>query len=221
MLKAEASGHRNRRRRIAPAAKGDGLRALHCEDQGLRRRYGHHRQLGPGYRAAVESRRRRRAADGLVHLLCRRRRRADRDPADRPLSSRLRDHRRRSELGHTGRARSGRRIFAPRTGVALFYPRAVNEMRMLAKAITDGQGGRRQVDRRSSRRHEVDGVRRRRDRSCARTTIQLFQDMYIASFGPLDPGAKFDEEGPAGDGSRSAWSRARHGAADDLQDGAA
>jgi branched-chain amino acid transport system substrate-binding protein len=24
---------------------------------------------------------------------------------------------------------------------------------------------------------------------------QLFQDMYIASFGPLDPGAKFDEEG--------------------------
>ena len=24
---------------------------------------------------------------------------------------------------------------------------------------------------------------------------QFFQDMYIASFGPLDPGAKFDEEG--------------------------
>jgi branched-chain amino acid transport system substrate-binding protein len=24
---------------------------------------------------------------------------------------------------------------------------------------------------------------------------QLFQNMFIASFGPLDPGAKFDEEG--------------------------
>jgi branched-chain amino acid transport system substrate-binding protein len=24
---------------------------------------------------------------------------------------------------------------------------------------------------------------------------QLFQDIYISSFGPLDPGAKFDEEG--------------------------
>ena len=24
---------------------------------------------------------------------------------------------------------------------------------------------------------------------------QLYQDIYIGSFGPLDPGAKFDEEG--------------------------
>ena len=50
---------------------------------------------------------------------------------------------------------------------------------------------------------------------------QFFQPMYISSFGVLDPGAKFDEEG-TGWGWKTDRRRqgGRHGPADDLQDGA-
>ena len=50
---------------------------------------------------------------------------------------------------------------------------------------------------------------------------QFFTDLFIASFGPLDPGAKFDEEG-TGLGLEDHRRRqgGRHGPADDLQDGA-
>jgi branched-chain amino acid transport system substrate-binding protein len=84
--------------------------------------------------------------------------------------------------------------FRAKEGVALFYPRAVNEMRMLAKAITTAK-----ADDAKSIAAQLEGMKfdafdggevfmRKDDHS-------LFQDMYIASFGPLDPGAKFDEEG--------------------------
>jgi branched-chain amino acid transport system substrate-binding protein len=84
--------------------------------------------------------------------------------------------------------------FRAKTGIGLWYPRAVNEVRMLvdalkvtksedAKAValtlegmkfTDFMGGA--------------SFMRKEDH-------QFFQDIYIGSFGPLDPGAKFDEEG--------------------------
>jgi branched-chain amino acid transport system substrate-binding protein len=84
--------------------------------------------------------------------------------------------------------------FRAKEGVALFYPRAVNEMRMLSKAITTAK-----ADDAKSIAAQLEGMKfdafdggdvfmRKDDHS-------LFQDMYIASFGPLDPGAKFDEEG--------------------------
>ncbi len=84
--------------------------------------------------------------------------------------------------------------FRAKEGVSLFYPRAVNEMRMLAKAVTAAK-----ADDAKSIAAQLEGMKseafdggevfmRKEDHS-------LFQDMYIASFGPLDPGAKFDEEG--------------------------
>ena len=74
----QAAGHRDRRRRAASAAEGHRLRALHRQDQGIGRRHRHHRQLGPGFRAAAEGSRRRRTEGQLVHLLRRRHRRPDR-----------------------------------------------------------------------------------------------------------------------------------------------
>jgi branched-chain amino acid transport system substrate-binding protein len=84
--------------------------------------------------------------------------------------------------------------FRAKTGVALFYPRAVNEMRMLAKAITQAKS-----DDAKAIAAQLEGMKvdafdggeawMRKD------DHQFFQDIYISSFGPLDPGAKFDEEG--------------------------
>lgn len=50
----EASRHRDRRRRKAPAAEGHRLRAVYREDQGIRRGQRDHRQLGPGLRIAAQ-----------------------------------------------------------------------------------------------------------------------------------------------------------------------
>jgi branched-chain amino acid transport system substrate-binding protein len=84
--------------------------------------------------------------------------------------------------------------FRAKTGVTLFYPRAVNEMRMLAKAITqakadDAKSVAAQLEGMSIEALDGDAATMRKD------DHQLFQDIYIGSFGPLDPGAKFDEEG--------------------------
>ena len=84
--------------------------------------------------------------------------------------------------------------FRAKAGVALFYPRAVNEMRMLAKAITDAKAddaksiAAKLEDMKFTTFNGGDGYMRKDDH-------QFFQDMFIASFGPLDAGAKFDEEG--------------------------
>src|ERR1700677_4043070 len=84
--------------------------------------------------------------------------------------------------------------FRAKEGVSLFYPRAVNEMRMLAKAITavksdDAKAVAAQLE--GMKAEASDGG----DASMRKDDHQLFQDIYIGSFGPLDPGAKFDEEG--------------------------
>jgi branched-chain amino acid transport system substrate-binding protein len=84
--------------------------------------------------------------------------------------------------------------FRAKTGVGLFYPRAVNEMRMLAKAVTqaksdDAKAVAAQFEGMTSDAFDGGEMTMRKD------DHQLFQNIYIASFGPLDPGAKFDEEG--------------------------
>ena len=84
--------------------------------------------------------------------------------------------------------------FRAKEGVALFYPRAVNEMRMLAKAVNqaksdDPKALAAQFEGMTAEGFDGDEVSMRKD------DHQLFQDMFISSFGPLDPGAKFDEEG--------------------------
>ncbi|MEI2733980.1 MAG: branched-chain amino acid ABC transporter substrate-binding protein [Rhodoblastus sp.] len=83
--------------------------------------------------------------------------------------------------------------FRGKFGVTLWYPRAVNEMRMFAKAVKEANS----VDPKAvalkleGMTADVfdggQGTMRKDDH-------QFFQDMYIRSFGPLDPGAKFDEE---------------------------
>jgi branched-chain amino acid transport system substrate-binding protein len=84
--------------------------------------------------------------------------------------------------------------FRAKAGVGLFYPRAVNEMRMLAKAITqaksdDAKSVAAQLEGMAAPGFDGGDVLMRKD------DHQLFQDIFIGSFGPLDPGAKFDEEG--------------------------
>src|SRR5271163_4869136 len=84
--------------------------------------------------------------------------------------------------------------FRAKLGVSLFYPRAVNEMRMLAKAAEqaksdDPKALAAQFEGMKSEAFDGGDIWMRKD------DHQLFQDMYISSFGTLDPGAKFDEEG--------------------------
>jgi branched-chain amino acid transport system substrate-binding protein len=84
--------------------------------------------------------------------------------------------------------------FRAKEGVSLFYPRAVNEIRMLAKAVTAAK-----ADDAKSIAAQLEGMKSEAfdggDIFMRKEDHSLFQDMYIASFGPLDPGAKFDEEG--------------------------
>ncbi len=84
--------------------------------------------------------------------------------------------------------------FRAKTGVSLFYPRAVNEMRMLAKAITQAKS-----DDAKAVAAQLEGMTIEAldggDATMRKDDHQLYQDIYIGSFGPLDPGAKFDEEG--------------------------
>jgi branched-chain amino acid transport system substrate-binding protein len=84
--------------------------------------------------------------------------------------------------------------FRAKEGVSLFYPRAVNEMRMLAKAAAaaksnDPKAIAAQLEGMTVEAFDGGDATMRKD------DHQFFQDIYIASFGPLDPGAKFDEEG--------------------------
>jgi branched-chain amino acid transport system substrate-binding protein len=84
--------------------------------------------------------------------------------------------------------------FRAKEGSAIVYPRGVNEMRMLAKAAAEAKSNDPKAIADKLERMTVtafDGG----DATMRKDDHQFFQDMYIASFGPLDPGAKFDEEG--------------------------
>jgi hypothetical protein len=73
---AQAPRRADRRRRPAPAGPGARLRALHRQDQGLRRRHRDHRQLGLRPVAAGQGRQGRRLQRQVLHLLRRRDRHA-------------------------------------------------------------------------------------------------------------------------------------------------
>ncbi len=94
----------------------------------------------------------------------------------------------------TPEAQKWEATFRAKEGVSLFYPRAVNEMRMLAKAATEAKStdAKAVAEKLEGMKIEVfdggEGFMRKEDH-------QFFQPMYISSFGVLDPGAKFDEEG--------------------------
>ncbi len=84
--------------------------------------------------------------------------------------------------------------YRAKVGSSLFYPRAVNEVRMLAKAMQlAGSVEPKAVAAKleGMKFDALDGgqVTMRKD------DHQAFQNMYIASFGPLGPKEKFDEEG--------------------------
>ncbi len=84
--------------------------------------------------------------------------------------------------------------FRAKEGSAIVYPRGVNEMRMLAKAAAEAKSNDPKAIAEKLEGMSVtafDGG----DATMRKDDHQLFQDMYIASFGPLDPGEKFDEEG--------------------------
>ncbi len=84
--------------------------------------------------------------------------------------------------------------FRAKEGISLFYPRAVNEMRMLKMAADEAKSTDAVpiAQKLEGMKIEVfdggDGFMRKDDH-------QFFQPIYISSFGVLDPGAKFDEEG--------------------------
>ena len=150
---------------------------------------------GQDFLAAPEGGRRRGAQGQLVHLLCRRRRRADRDQADRPRSSGVPDHRRHPELRQ--QAGDGIREGIPRQGTTcrLFYPRAVNEMRMFKAAAEKANSLDPVKVAAALEGMKVDvfdggeGFMRSDDH-------QFFQPIYISSFGSLTDKTKdpFDEE---------------------------
>ena len=158
------------------------------------RRQRHHRQLGAGHRASPQGRGGRRPAGELVHLLRRRRRRPDRDQADRPVAPRFRRSPKASPTPLLPEAQKWEAAFRAKEGVALYYPRAVNEMRMLAKAANEAKSTDRQSGRRKARRDEGRAVRRRRGLHAQGRPSVLPAHVH-RSFGVQDPGAKFDEEG--------------------------
>jgi len=84
--------------------------------------------------------------------------------------------------------------FRAKEGVTLFYPRAVNEMRMLAKAAAEAKSNDAKAIAEKLEGMKT-GVFSGGDGFMRKDDHQFFQPMYISSFGVLDPGAKFDEDG--------------------------
>lgn len=83
--------------------------------------------------------------------------------------------------------------FRGKFGISLWYPRAVNEMRMLAQAIKEANS-----DEPKAVAAKLEGMKfttfEGGEAYMRKDDHQFFQDMYIGSFGPLEGGAKFDEE---------------------------
>ena len=84
--------------------------------------------------------------------------------------------------------------FRAKAGISVWYPRAVNEMRMFAKAVTLAKSDEPKLVATQLENMKFDvfdggeGMMRKDDH-------QFFQDMYVRSFGPLAKEDKFDEEG--------------------------
>ena len=109
--------------------------------------------------------------------------------------------------------------FRAKLGVSLFYPRAVNEMRMLAKAVEQAK-----TDEPKALAAQFEGMKSEAfdggDIWMRKDDHQLFQDMYISSFGPLGPRRQVRRGGNRlGLEERRRRQGERHGSADHLQDG--
>ncbi len=83
--------------------------------------------------------------------------------------------------------------FRAKYGLTIWYPRAVNEIRMLVAAIEAAK-----TDDPKAVAAKLEGMKFTTfdggEGYMRKDDHQFFQDMVIASFGPLEPGAKFDEE---------------------------
>ncbi len=94
----------------------------------------------------------------------------------------------------TPEAQKWEAAFRAKEGVSLFYPRAVNEMRMLKMAADEAKSTDAIPIAQKLEGMKIDvfdggdGFMRKDDH-------QFFQPIYISSFGVMEPGAKFDEEG--------------------------
>ena len=97
--------------------------------------------------------------------------------------------------------------FRAKEGVALFYPRAVNEMRMLAKAVNAGQVRRPKAIAAAARGHEDRGLRRRRRLHAQGRSSVLPAHLHRAASARSIPARSSTRRAPAGAGRRSAWSR--------------
>ena len=197
--RGQAARHPDRRRRSASAAQDYRLLALYRQDQGFGRRQRHHRQLGAGFRPATEGCGRRRLAGRLVHLLCRRHRRPDRDQAE-PLQYRvfaIAEGVANDPYAARSRVREG----IPRQiRLTLFYPRAVNEIRMLV--------GRRKKPIQSTRSKiaaKLDGMKVEvfdgGEGFMRKDDHQFFQPMYIAHSATDHQGSRSTRRRPAGAGA--------------------
>ena len=84
--------------------------------------------------------------------------------------------------------------FRAKEGMGLWYPKVVNVMRTLAEAISLAK-----ADDAKSIAAQLEGMKTEAfdggDAWIRKDDHQLFANLYVGSFGPLDPGAKFDEEG--------------------------
>jgi branched-chain amino acid transport system substrate-binding protein len=83
--------------------------------------------------------------------------------------------------------------FRTKYGSGVWYPRVVNEVRMLAQAIKDANS-----DEAKAVAAKLEGMKFKTfmggEGYMRKDDHQFFQDMYIANFGPMPAGAKFDEE---------------------------
>ena len=83
--------------------------------------------------------------------------------------------------------------FRAKLGVGLFYPRSVNELRMVVAAAAAAKS-----DDPKAIAAQLEGMKFATldggEAFMRKDDHQFFQDIYMASFGPLGPGDKFDEE---------------------------
>jgi branched-chain amino acid transport system substrate-binding protein len=83
--------------------------------------------------------------------------------------------------------------FRAKNGATFWYPRAYNEMQMLAQAIKDAKS-----DEPKAVAAKLEGMTFKTfmggEGYMRKDDHQFFQDMYISNFGPMPTGAKFDEE---------------------------
>ena len=96
--------------------------------------------------------------------------------------------------------------FRAKLGVSLFYPRAVNEMRMLAKAVEQAK-----TDEPKALATQFEGMKSEAfdggDIWMRKDDHQLFQDMYIAASARSTPAPSSTRREPAGAGRASASSK--------------